>query len=90
MSISTPVIRRQLIKMVLLTSSAVLLLTVTSLFAYDFVTFRQSSRQQLDTLGRAIASNATAALAFDNPDDAQNVLAAFEVDPHITHAALYQ
>ncbi len=90
MATSTPAIRRQLIKMVLITSSAVLLLTVTSLFAYDFLTFRQSSRQQLDTLGRAIAANATAALAFDNPDDGQNVLAAFEVDPHITHAALYR
>ncbi|HEV2704020.1 MAG TPA: ATP-binding protein, partial [Steroidobacteraceae bacterium] len=34
--------------------------------------------------------NSTAALAFDNPDDAQTVLAAFEVDPHVTHAALYR
>jgi signal transduction histidine kinase/ActR/RegA family two-component response regulator len=90
MNIPTPAIRGQLIKMVLITSSAVLLLTVTSLFVYDFLTFRQNSLQQLDTLGRAIASNATAALAFDNSDDAQNVLAAFEVDPHITQAALYK
>ncbi len=87
---SAPAIRRQLIQMVLLISGAVLLLTVTALFAYDFVTFRQSSQRQLDTLGRAIAANSTAALAFDNPDDAQTVLAAFEVDPHVTHAALYR
>ena len=85
-----PAIRRQLTWMMLFTSGAVLLLTVTSLFAYDFLTFRQASRQQLDTLGRAIAANSTAALAFDNPDDAQNVLSAFEVDPHITRAALYR
>jgi len=85
-----PAIRRQLIQMVLLISGAVLLLTVISLFAYDFVTFRQSSQRQLDTLGRAIAANSTAALAFDNSDDAQTVLAAFEVDAHVTHAALYR
>ena len=85
-----PAIRRQLIQMVLLITGAVLLLTVTSLFAYDFVTFRQNSQRQLETLGRAIAANSTAALAFDNAEDAQSVLAAFEVDPHISHAALYR
>ena len=85
---STP-IRRQLIRMVLLTTGAVVLLTTAALFAYDFVTFRQSSRQQLDTLGRAIAANATAALAFDNTDDAEAVLGAFEADRHIAGAALY-
>jgi signal transduction histidine kinase/ActR/RegA family two-component response regulator len=85
---STP-IRKQLIRMVLLTTGAVVLLTTAALFAYDFVTFRQSSRLQLDTLGRAIAANATAALAFDNSDDAASVLAAFEADGHIVRAALY-
>jgi len=75
--------------MVLLTTGAVVLLTTAALFAYDFVSFRQSSRQQLDTLGRAIAANATAALAFDNSDDAESVLAAFEADRHIAGAALY-
>ena len=63
MSTAGPAIRRQLIQMVLFTSGAVLLLTVTCLFAYDFLTFRQTSQRQLDTLGRAIAANSTAALA---------------------------
>ena len=87
---SATAIRRRLIQMVLLISGAVLLLTVSALFAYDFVTFRQTSQRQLDTLGRAIAANSTAALAFDNPDDAGTVLSAFEVDPHVAHAALYR
>jgi signal transduction histidine kinase/ActR/RegA family two-component response regulator len=89
MSAHSSPIRRQLIGMVLLTTGAVVLLTTAALFAYDFVSFRQSSRQQLDTLGRAIAANATAALAFDNSDDAESVLAAFEADRHIAGAALY-
>jgi signal transduction histidine kinase/ActR/RegA family two-component response regulator len=75
--------------MVLLTSAAVLLLTTASLFAYEFLTFREASRQQLGTLGKAIAANSTAALAFDNADDAESVLAAFEADEHIVDAALY-
>jgi signal transduction histidine kinase/ActR/RegA family two-component response regulator len=85
---STP-IRTQLIRMVLLTSAAVLLLTTASLFAYEFLTFRETSRQQLGTLGKAIAANSTAALAFDNADDAESVLTAFEADEHIVGAALY-
>jgi len=36
-----------------------------------------------------IATNSTAALAFENPDDAAAVLAAFKADPHIVAAALY-
>jgi signal transduction histidine kinase/ActR/RegA family two-component response regulator len=90
MATRTPSIRRQLTQMVLFTSGAALLLAVSSMFAYDFITFRQTSQRQLETLGRAIAANSTAALAFDNPDDAQTVLAAFQVDHHITHAALYR
>jgi signal transduction histidine kinase/ActR/RegA family two-component response regulator len=88
-SAQAPPIRRQLIRMVLLTTAAVVLLTTATLFAYDFVTFRQANRQQLDTLGRVIAANATAALAFDNSDDAESVLTAFEADRHIVSAALY-
>ena len=89
MSASSTPIRTQLIRMVLLTSAAVLLLTTSSLFAYEFLTFRQESREQLGTLGKAIAANSTAALAFDNADDAENVLSAFEADVHIVGAALY-
>lgn len=89
MSSATMPIRRQLIRMVLMTSAAVLFLTISSLFAYEFVTFRQTSMQQLGTLGKAIAANSTAALAFDNADDAESVLTAFEADEHIVGAALY-
>ena len=76
-------------KMLLLTCGIVLLFTCASFFAYEFFTFRQTLVRQLDTLGQAIASNSSAALAFDNPDDARSVLAAFKADPHIVAAALY-
>jgi signal transduction histidine kinase/ActR/RegA family two-component response regulator len=89
MSAQPKPIRGQLMRMVLMTSAAVLLLTIASLFAYEFATFRQASREQLDTLGKAIAANSTAALAFANRDDAEDVLQAFDADPHIVAAALY-
>jgi signal transduction histidine kinase/ActR/RegA family two-component response regulator/HAMP domain-containing protein len=89
MDAQMPTIRRQLIRMVLLTSGAVLVLTIAALFAHELLTFRETSRQQLGTLGKAIAANSTAALAFDNADDAVSVLQAFEADEHIQSAALY-
>jgi signal transduction histidine kinase/ActR/RegA family two-component response regulator len=76
-------------RMIFLSSGAVLAVTTIAFCAYEFMTFRQSSVQQLQTLSQAIASNSTAALAFDNADDAATVLAAFKADPHIVAAALY-
>jgi len=85
---STP-IRRTLMLMIFLSSGVVLLVTSSAFCAYEFLTFRQSSIQQLQILSRAIASNSTAALAFQNAEDAASVLTAFKSDPHIVAAALY-
>ena len=58
----------------LLTSGAVLLLTGASFFAYEFLTFRQASLRQLSIQGEIIAANSTAALAFENVDDATSTV----------------
>ncbi len=75
--------------MILLASGTVLAVTATAFYAYDLLTFRQSSVQQLQTLSTVIATNSTAALAFDNVEDATTVLAAFKAEPHIAAAAIY-
>jgi signal transduction histidine kinase/ActR/RegA family two-component response regulator len=85
---STP-IRRTLMQMIFLSCGVVLLVTSTAFCAYEFLTFRQTSVQQLKILSKAIASNSTAALAFENAEDAAGVLSAFKSDPHIIAAALY-
>ena len=85
---STP-IRRTLMNMIVLASGVVLLVTSSAFCAYEFLTFRQSSIQQLQILSRAIASNSSAALAFENAEDGASVLSAFKSDPHIVAAALY-
>jgi len=86
---STP-IRRKLMRMLLLTSGIVIVFTCAMFVTYEVVTFKQTLVRQLDILGKAIAQNSTAALAFQNPDDARVVLSAFKADPHIVSAALYQ
>src|SRR4030095_2118615 len=82
-------IQRKLMTILLLTSGAALLLTCTAFFAYEFLTFRQSTAQQLSTLGEIIAANSTAALAFDNQDDAKEILSALRVERHIVAACVY-
>lgn len=74
---------------ILLISGIVSLLTCASLFAYAFLSFRQDTVQQLSTVGKIIASNSTAALAFENRADASEVLSAIRAQPHIVAAALY-
>ncbi|MGH7995424.1 MAG: sensor histidine kinase [Opitutaceae bacterium] len=82
-------VRRKLITIILLVSGAVSLLTCASLFAYDCLTMRSATLRTLTTLGKVIGDNSTAALAFQDPGDAQTVLAALKAEPHITAAALY-
>jgi PAS domain S-box-containing protein len=75
--------------MIVLTSTAVLLFTCASFFAYEVLSHRRITAQNLTTLGRVIASNSTAALAFDDPDAAKEILGALRADRHIVAAAIY-
>jgi len=75
--------------MILLTSGAVLLLTSASFVAHEFLTFRYSTMRSLSTLGQVIATNSTAALAFDNAKDAAEILTALRAEPHVVSAGLY-
>ena len=82
-------IHRTLMKVIFISCGAALLITSTGYLAFELVTYRRTSIQQLQTLGKVIASNSTAALAFDNTDDATTVLSAFQADPNIRAAVLY-
>jgi signal transduction histidine kinase/ActR/RegA family two-component response regulator len=89
MSAHTLPIRRTLMTVILLTCGAVMLIISASFFAYEYLTFRQLTLRNLEILGKAIAANSTAALAFDNPGDAREVLSALKAQPHVAAARLY-
>jgi len=89
MSFKDTPIRRKLMRILLVTSGAVLLLTCASFFAYEFLTFRQTTVQELSTLSEVVAANSTASLAFENKEDAQEVLSALKAKRHIVAAGLY-
>ena len=73
----------------LLTCSAVLLLTCAGFIAYEVITLRKGMVQGLTTRAEIIAANSSAALAFDTPSDAADVLAALETDPRMVAACIY-
>src|SRR3989454_7226709 len=89
MSLRDKPIRQKLMAILLLTSGVVLVLTCAAFLAYEFVTFRQTTLKSLSTLGRIIAANSTASLAFQNEGDAREILSALRAEPHIVAAALY-
>jgi signal transduction histidine kinase len=82
-------IRRQLMTIVLVTSGAVSLLTCGAFVSYEIFIFRQTTIANLTTVGSILAGNSTAALTFDNPEDATEILAALQAEPDITAASLY-
>ncbi len=82
-------IQRKLVRIVLLISSAVLLFTCTAILTYEFAVFRQTTISQSSTLGRIVATNSTAALAFDNPADANEILSALKAEQSVVAEGLY-
>jgi signal transduction histidine kinase len=82
-------ITRKLTAILLLTSGLVLLLTSAAFVTYQVAAFRQTTMKNLSTLGRVIAANSTASLAFANDADATEILSALRAEPHIVAAGLY-
>ena len=82
-------ISRKLILSLLSTSAVVLVLTMGMFFAYEFFSLRRTTVEQLSTLADIAAANSTAALAFQNERDAQEILDAIKAQPYIVSAAIY-
>lgn len=73
----------------LLTSAAAIVLTCSALILYELITTRDESVEQMATLARVVSANSTAALAFRDEQDAQEVLASLRAEPGIVAATLY-
>src|SRR5277367_6221978 len=89
MTINDMPIRRKLTLIILVTSVTAMLLLGVTFLGYEFFTVRQATVRQLSTLGQITAANSTAALAFDNPGDEKEILAALKAEPHIVAACIF-
>src|SRR2546421_1984229 len=81
-------IQQKVMSVIMLTSVTVLILTGAAFMMYDLVTYRQMMVRNLATTAAIITENSTAALAFQNPDDATHVLASLHAEQHVVTAAL--
>lgn len=82
-------IRRKLMAIILMTNVMVMLLMGFSFLTYQYLTFRQATRQRVVSTGEIIAANSTAALAFDSRADATETLSALQFQPHMVAACLF-
>ena len=74
---------------ILVTTGAALLLSSAAFLAYDLVTYRSVMENDLSTLADLIGSNSTAALTFNDPGAAKEILQGLKAQPHIVLACIY-
>jgi PAS domain S-box-containing protein len=83
-------IRQKLMVITMVTTFAALLLAATGIVALDSFFFRHSLQRDLSTLSQIIADTSTAALAFNDPQAANEILAALRARPHLATACIYR
>ena len=82
-------VRRKLMVSILLTSVVVMLLMLGAFLMFDYIDLNKATVRQASAISAIISANSTAALAFENPQDAREILAALKAEPHIEEAAIY-
>jgi two-component system, sensor histidine kinase and response regulator len=82
-------IRKKLIGITTLISGITLLLASVSFTVTDYLLEREELKEDVQVLTRIIAFNSRAALAFDDPDTAINILKALQQASSIDKATLY-
>src|SRR5881396_1623923 len=89
MSPKRSTIQNRLMAALMVTSGVVLLLTCAVFITYQVVSFRWQMVRTLTLRANMLAANSTAALAFENEEDATELLSALRMDPHMVSACLY-
>jgi PAS domain S-box-containing protein len=82
-------IQRKLMRVIMLACGVVLVLTCAAFFIYEFITYRDLTKSELSTIGKIVAANSSGALAFDDKENAEEVLSPLKAQPHIVAACLY-
>ena len=83
-------IRRKITELVLVTCAVAVLVACGVFAAYDIVSSRAALAHDLTTIAQIIGSNSTAALSFDDPQSASEILSSLSSKPHIVEACIYK
>ena len=82
-------IRHKLTAIIVLASGLMILISSLVLIINEAITFRRSAVRNISVLTDVIAINSTAALSFQDPQTAEELLQSLRVEPHIVAAAIY-
>lgn len=89
MNLKDTPIQRKLMNVILLTCAVVLSIMCAAYIILEYLTSREAIEKQVSTLGAVIASNSSAALAFDSPEDAAEILNGLKAEKNIVAACIY-
>src|SRR5438045_6974549 len=81
-------LQRKQTLIIMLTSTAALLLACTGFVVYEAITFRSQMTHHLTTLAEMVGNNSTAALKFDDAPGGKEVLSALRAESNIIAAWL--
>src|SRR5713226_2729610 len=82
-------ITKKLTWMNMLVSGAALLLACAAFVTYELVAFRETMVRSLSIQAQIVGSNSVSALLFNDPQSAENTLAALKAAPNIVSAWIY-
>jgi len=83
-------IKRKLIYMNMLTATLLVILILLVFIGFELISFRKNMIHNISTLSGVIGINSTAALSFDDPDTAREILTAVSAEPSVTFACIYK
>ena len=75
--------------MIMLVAGTVLFFTCTAFFVYEYITYRDITKKELQTLGQITALHSSRALAFYNKEDAREILKTLRAQEHVVAACLF-
>ena len=82
-------ITRKLMLVILMTTTLALAVMTSAVVAYELITFRNALTTNTGVLAQVIGSISTSSLAFENQEDAAEVLTVLSAEPQISAAAIY-
>ncbi len=83
-------IRRKITELVLVTCAVAVLVACGVFAVYDILSARAALARDLRTIAQITGSNSTAALSFDDPESASEILSSLSSKPHIVEACIYK
>ena len=83
-------IKTKLIGITLIATGVALTLTYLSIILYTLFTFQKNIESQLSSISDIIGNNSTAAIEFDDPIAANEILSALRKDSRIVSGAIYK